>query len=67
MPGDVISRQTALCGTEPAVSAQDELSSCVFVSGVVNFLPAARVTEMCGVRDSAEGRGGREERKLFLV
>ncbi|XP_075366458.1 transmembrane protein 208 isoform X2 [Mycteria americana] len=47
MPGDVITSQTDLCSTEPAVSAQDELSSCVFVSGVLHFLRAARVTQMC--------------------
>lgn len=43
MPGDVISWQSDLYVTEPAVSAQVELLPGAFVSGVVNFIPAARV------------------------
>lgn len=58
MPGDVISRQWS---TEPAVSAQDELSSCVWVGGMVPFLPAAGVTEMSGVRDSKGDKARRRE------
>lgn len=75
MPEDFICRQW---GTEPAVSAQDELSSCVWVGGmvpfsgmiqfggVVPFLPAAGVTQMSGIRASVKGQGGQEERGCDL-
>lgn len=64
-PG-MLSASRPTCAAQNLLSAQDELSSCVFVRGVVNLLPAVRVTQVCSVRDSAKGRGSQEERKLFL-
>lgn len=63
----MLSASRPTCAAQNLLSAQDELSSYVFVSGVVNLLPAARVTQACSVRDSAKGRGSQEERKLFLA